>query len=190
MTQLNRHKEVTTRLKSVRYLHVTREYNADADSLASEALEAKTSRVVLSESRKAELGRLNRISTVLYEEAETKTVSTGSIQCAEVSHTPTRKTFADFVLNEPHMVMAATRSQAKGRKKRVRFADEPADQAEARHDEDGPQDTPDENSLDKQQSGTIQAQESEPNVEDIDPVTVQDERIRLIAEAHDEELRW
>ncbi|KAG2914065.1 hypothetical protein PC118_g20952 [Phytophthora cactorum] len=163
MTQLYRHKEVTTRLKSVMYLHVTREYDAAADSLASEALESKTSRVVLSESRKAELGRLNRIPTVLYEEAETKTVSTGSIQCAEVFHIPTRKTFADFVLNEPHMI---------------------------RHDEDGPQVTPDENSLNKQQTGTIQAQESEPNVEDIDPLTVQEKWIRLIAKAQDEELRW
>lgn len=32
MTHLGRHKEVTARLKSVRYLHVTREYNAATDS--------------------------------------------------------------------------------------------------------------------------------------------------------------
>ncbi|KAG2787868.1 hypothetical protein PC129_g7597 [Phytophthora cactorum] len=88
------------------------------------------------------------------------------------------------------MVMATTRSQAKARKRRVRFADEPADQAEIRHDEDGPQDTSDENSLGKQQCRKIQDQESEPSVEDIDPVTVQGERRRRIAQAQDEELRW
>ncbi|KAG3233034.1 hypothetical protein PI124_g21888 [Phytophthora idaei] len=101
---------------------------------------------------------------------------------------PTRKTFADFVLNEPHMVMATTWSQAKARKKRVRFADEPAGQAEIWHDEDDPQDTPDENALDKQRTGIIQAQVSGPHVEDIDPVTVQEERRRRIAEDQDEEL--
>ncbi|KAG3068377.1 hypothetical protein PI125_g23432 [Phytophthora idaei] len=54
--------------------------------------------------------------------------------------------------------MATTWSQAKARKKRVRFADEPAGQAEIWHDEDDPQDTPDENALDKQRTGIIQAQ--------------------------------
>ncbi|GMF14699.1 unnamed protein product [Phytophthora lilii] len=36
--QLMRHKELTTKLNSVRYLHAVRPYNASADSLATEAL--------------------------------------------------------------------------------------------------------------------------------------------------------
>ncbi|KAG2808177.1 hypothetical protein PC113_g21837 [Phytophthora cactorum] len=43
-TQLNHHTELTANLRSVRYLHVVRDYNAAADSLATEALESKTSR--------------------------------------------------------------------------------------------------------------------------------------------------
>ncbi|OWY99792.1 LOW QUALITY PROTEIN: hypothetical protein PHMEG_00029148 [Phytophthora megakarya] len=50
MAQLNHHKELTSKLKSVKYLHILREFNAAADSLATEALESKTSKVVLDES--------------------------------------------------------------------------------------------------------------------------------------------
>ncbi|OWY90534.1 LOW QUALITY PROTEIN: hypothetical protein PHMEG_00041303, partial [Phytophthora megakarya] len=46
MTLLNCHRERVAKLKSVRYLHVVREYNAAADSLAGEALESKVSNVV------------------------------------------------------------------------------------------------------------------------------------------------
>ncbi|OWY97566.1 hypothetical protein PHMEG_00031875 [Phytophthora megakarya] len=42
MTKLNCHRKLTANLNSVRYLHVVREYNAAADSLASEAPESKT----------------------------------------------------------------------------------------------------------------------------------------------------
>ncbi|OWZ10634.1 hypothetical protein PHMEG_00016484 [Phytophthora megakarya] len=61
MAQLNHHKELTSKLKSVKYLHILREFNAAADSLATEALESKISKVVLDESRKLELASLNRI---------------------------------------------------------------------------------------------------------------------------------
>ncbi|GMG18533.1 unnamed protein product [Phytophthora fragariaefolia] len=67
MTMLNRHRELTARLRSVKYLHVVRECNAAADSLAGEALEAKVSKVVLSDERKKELSGLNRIQDVIYE---------------------------------------------------------------------------------------------------------------------------
>ncbi|OWY90356.1 hypothetical protein PHMEG_00041547 [Phytophthora megakarya] len=56
---LNRHRELTAKLKSVRYLHVVREYNAAADSLAGEALESKVSKVVLNDHRKSELKEQN-----------------------------------------------------------------------------------------------------------------------------------
>ncbi|KAG2774771.1 hypothetical protein PC129_g22083 [Phytophthora cactorum] len=40
LTLLNIDKELTAQLRSVKYLHVVREYNAAADSLATEALES------------------------------------------------------------------------------------------------------------------------------------------------------
>ncbi|POM62088.1 hypothetical protein PHPALM_28793 [Phytophthora palmivora] len=46
LTQLNRHRALTAKLRSVKYLHVVREFNAAADSLASETLESKVSKVV------------------------------------------------------------------------------------------------------------------------------------------------
>ncbi|GMF38680.1 unnamed protein product [Phytophthora fragariaefolia] len=42
--ELARHKELTKKLNSVRYLHVVRHYNSAADSMATEALEAKAGR--------------------------------------------------------------------------------------------------------------------------------------------------
>ncbi|ETI30442.1 hypothetical protein F443_22435 [Phytophthora nicotianae P1569] len=67
---LNTHKQLTAKLRSVKYLHVAKEYNAAADSLATEALKAKISRVVLAEARKSELATLNRIQEVIYEPRE------------------------------------------------------------------------------------------------------------------------
>ncbi|KAG6590563.1 uncharacterized protein IUM83_18356 [Phytophthora cinnamomi] len=97
MAQLNHHKEITARLRSVKYLHVVREYNAAADSLATEALESKVSKVILSETRKAELAGLNRIQEVIYEsppqgsEAQ-NLVPGGSIQILNDVSTVKRKT--------------------------------------------------------------------------------------------------
>ncbi|OWY94797.1 hypothetical protein PHMEG_00035370 [Phytophthora megakarya] len=66
MTQLNRHRELVARLKSVKYLDDVQEYNASADSLATEALENKASNVISDESRLAELNSLNRTQEVIY----------------------------------------------------------------------------------------------------------------------------
>ncbi|KAG6614481.1 reverse transcriptase [Phytophthora cinnamomi] len=126
MAQLNHHKEITARLRSVKYLHVVREYNAAADSLATEALESKVSKVILSETRKAELAGLNRIQEVIYEsppqgsEAQ-NLVPGGSIQTLSGVSTVKRKTFADFVRPKPGMLLAMTRAQTKSKKKHVRF---------------------------------------------------------------------
>ncbi|KAG2796296.1 hypothetical protein PC118_g22015 [Phytophthora cactorum] len=54
-TQLNHHNELTAKLRSARYLHVVRDYNAAADSLATEALESKSSRQVRDLERLLEL---------------------------------------------------------------------------------------------------------------------------------------
>ncbi|KAG3062811.1 hypothetical protein PI124_g22595 [Phytophthora idaei] len=43
LTLLNIHKELTAQLRSVKYLHVVREYNTAADLLATETLESKVS---------------------------------------------------------------------------------------------------------------------------------------------------
>ncbi|ETO82594.1 hypothetical protein F444_03282 [Phytophthora nicotianae P1976] len=67
---LNTHKQLTAKLRSVKYIHVAKEYNAAADSLATEALESKISRVVLAEARKSELATLNRIQEMIYEPRE------------------------------------------------------------------------------------------------------------------------
>ncbi|OWZ09488.1 hypothetical protein PHMEG_00017803 [Phytophthora megakarya] len=67
MTQHNHHKKMVGGLKSVKYLHVVREYNAAAYSLATEALEKKASATTTSEAKLSELSSLNRISEVIYE---------------------------------------------------------------------------------------------------------------------------
>ncbi|KAE8898883.1 hypothetical protein PF001_g25792 [Phytophthora fragariae] len=68
--ELARHKTLTKQLSSTRYLHVLRTYNASADALATEALEAKAGRAILNAERKAELQVLNRIQEVLYEDRD------------------------------------------------------------------------------------------------------------------------
>ncbi|ETK72454.1 hypothetical protein L915_20441, partial [Phytophthora nicotianae] len=166
MNQLSRHKEVTARLKSMKYFHMTREYNAAADSLTTETAAFKTSKVVLSESQKAELREFNRIPEVIYHksrEAEVKIlVSTASIQFTETVHRPTRRMIANFVRDEPHMephmVMATPRSQTGARKKRVRFANEvPSQDAGSQENMSHKTDRPTDDSQDEQQTGAAQA---------------------------------
>ncbi|POM58430.1 Hypothetical protein PHPALM_36920 [Phytophthora palmivora] len=64
--ELARHKELTKKLNSVKYLHVIRLYNSTANSMATKALETQISRVVLNAERKAELKTLNLIPEILY----------------------------------------------------------------------------------------------------------------------------
>ncbi|OWZ18552.1 LOW QUALITY PROTEIN: hypothetical protein PHMEG_0007346 [Phytophthora megakarya] len=128
MVQLNYHKEITKKFKSVKHPHVMREFNAAADTLATEALESKTSKVVLSESRKTELSDLDRIQKMIYDSAtdsirvkEAKMrVTEGVIRCVDGRH----KAYAGFVQTETQETMAMTRSQSTTQKKHVRFADE------------------------------------------------------------------
>ncbi|ETP01115.1 hypothetical protein F441_21604 [Phytophthora nicotianae CJ01A1] len=95
---LNTHKELPVKLRSVKYLHVVREYNATADSLATEALESKVSRVILAETRKSELVTLNRIQEVIYELSE-DSAEVGSRQeehCVHVLTGNARSSFKTF----------------------------------------------------------------------------------------------
>ncbi|ETP20502.1 hypothetical protein F441_05780 [Phytophthora nicotianae CJ01A1] len=132
MALLNRHKKLTAKLRYTKYLHVVRECNAAADSLASESLETKVSKVVLSSDRKAELSSLNRIREVIYESVEacTNDITASSDNCVEFLDAvewPKRRTFADFVQSERGEVSLMPRRQKKAQK-RVRFADgTPAD---------------------------------------------------------------
>uniref|UniRef100_H3GYL0 Uncharacterized protein n=1 Tax=Phytophthora ramorum TaxID=164328 RepID=H3GYL0_PHYRM len=196
MVQLNRHRELTTKLRSVKYLHVVREFNAAADSLAGEALSSKESSVALTEAKKLELVELNRIGEVIYEPSVQTTAEekpTVSFARAQVARGTSRdRSFFDFVRDEPDYLTATTRHQAKARKKRVRFADEtsvigPDDAAE--RDEVNGVTTEAQSELRAEQSSN-EADPGAPNAEDVDPVVIQEERRRRISAAQDEELRW
>ncbi|GMF49733.1 unnamed protein product [Phytophthora fragariaefolia] len=67
LTHLNIHRELVARFQSVKYLHVTREYNASADSLAGKTLAAKEAKTTLTEESRSKLEQLNRIHEVFYE---------------------------------------------------------------------------------------------------------------------------
>ncbi|OWY96948.1 hypothetical protein PHMEG_00032650 [Phytophthora megakarya] len=190
MTLLNRHRELVAKLKSVRYLHVVREYNAAADSLAGEALESKGSKVVLNDHRKIKLKELNRIQEMIYEPSSDgiKVENTSSGTFVQILEGKTRhihdmdsdillqrKTFADFAHQERAEISATTRSQTKTKKKRVHFEDEvPEETTNAEATEAVNEDS--------------ETQVQRPT-DDIDPVTLQEERRRRIAKTQDEELR-
>ncbi|OWZ15141.1 hypothetical protein PHMEG_00011283 [Phytophthora megakarya] len=83
ITQLNRHRELVARLKSVKYLHAVREYNASADSQVTEALENKVSSVLSTETRLAELRSLNRIQEIIYASITESSVDEPSVSIAQ-----------------------------------------------------------------------------------------------------------
>ncbi|GMF37973.1 unnamed protein product [Phytophthora fragariaefolia] len=72
LTQLNIHQELVVRFQSVRYLHVAREYNASANSLAGETLAAKEAKTALTEVSKSKLEQLNQIHEVIRAEKSQK----------------------------------------------------------------------------------------------------------------------
>ncbi|KAG2763448.1 hypothetical protein PC116_g26810 [Phytophthora cactorum] len=196
LTLLNIHKELTAQLRSVNYLHVVREYNATADSLATEALKSKVSRVVLAETRKSELVTLNRIQEMIYESNE----DTGEVVPREAEHyihvltgsdSSQQKTFEHFVSddttikNEYGNMAVMTRRQAKT-KKQVRFADKHAEVVSKAHEQRGERgEVANESSLDERSSShpSNTVPPATPDAEDIDPVAVQRERRRRIAAA-------
>ncbi|OWZ06928.1 hypothetical protein PHMEG_00020752 [Phytophthora megakarya] len=79
-----------------------------------------------------------------------------------------------------------TRRQARKKSKRVHFEDDPEDSAvEAETEAEALID----NSQAEVQQTNAETQHT-PNADDIDPVTVQEERRRRISKAEDEEQRW
>ncbi|KAE8905050.1 hypothetical protein PF005_g21588 [Phytophthora fragariae] len=189
--ELARHKALTKQLGSTRYLHVLRTYNASADALATEALEAKAGCVILNAERKAELRVLNRIQEVLY-------VDRDSAKAEETA---------------PN-ITAVTRNQAR----RVRFEDnETQNSTERNSAEDNsaeePQETHEAGETTREPREdqrteyevSYQAPEAHrvvdpaeaaaepgwtPSAQDVDPVAVQAESRNRISKAQDEECRW
>ncbi|GMF20219.1 unnamed protein product [Phytophthora fragariaefolia] len=196
MVMLNRHKELTARLRSGKYLHVVREYNAAADSLAGEALEDKVSKVVLKEPD------------------ANQPESRHFVQIVNGNSSHPRQTFADFVQDEPDAISVMTRHQKKSMRKRVRFADHPPEKNARRQNtasrySGGCPDSSNKslNECDRRHDNSIEVNEvtqtnpddsneesrpppATPNAEDIDPVTVQNERRRRIANVQEEALKW
>ncbi|GMF22474.1 unnamed protein product [Phytophthora fragariaefolia] len=126
-TQLNIHRELVARFQSVRYLHVTREYNASADSLAGETLAAKEAKTTLTEESKSKLQQLNRIHAAIYERPNREVTQVSTLRTLSEDMVTQRGIFIDFALI-PRFITDITRQQTQTAKKRVRFAEA--------HDED------------------------------------------------------
>ncbi|OWZ12863.1 hypothetical protein PHMEG_00013911 [Phytophthora megakarya] len=197
VAQLNYHKELTSKLKSVKYLHILKEFNAAADSLATEVLESKTSKVVLDERRKLELAGLNRIPEVIYDSSQTrievKPVTEDSNRSTSTISTSQSKPFADFVQTAQKQstsyVLAVTRSQATTQKKRVRFADDSVTTPQAIIPK--PMSTEDtENVAVNPAKNGANALSMVPDASDFTSAAIQSERRRRIAIAQDEEIKW
>ncbi|GMF40704.1 unnamed protein product [Phytophthora fragariaefolia] len=166
LTQLNIHRALVARFQSVRYLHVTREYNASADSLAGETLVAKEAKTTLTEESKSKLEQPNRIDEVIYERPN-----------REVTQVSTLRTLSEDMVTQ-----------------RVRFADTQGEDSEALPVEPEPPDRPDDPTTESShvENGEISpgAAERPPSAEDVDPLEVHEERRRRVGKTQDEELRW
>ncbi|GMF59144.1 unnamed protein product [Phytophthora fragariaefolia] len=180
--ELARHKKLTDQLSSVRYLHVLHHYNAAADSLATETLESKMGRVVLSRDRKTELKELNRVSEILYTSTDSADSGEPRTEMTVMTRRQTRRVhfedeankdedgisqntgLHDKVANSPNSRAEGLQFESPRAPKRVRRVE---DEAEVEVSE-----------------GRI------PDATDIDPAVVQAEGRRRISKAQDEELRW
>ncbi|GMF34800.1 unnamed protein product [Phytophthora fragariaefolia] len=193
LTQLNIHRELVARFQSVRYLHVTREYNASADSLAGETLVAKEAETTLTEASKGKLEQLNRIHEVIYGESSREVTQISTLRALSEDMTAQHDNFFDFAL-KPRFITATTRQQAQPAKKRVSFAESPDEDSEASPVEPEPPDHLSDATTEPShvENGEISpgAAERPPSAEDVDPLEVQEERRCRVGSAQDVELRW
>ncbi|GMF32104.1 unnamed protein product [Phytophthora fragariaefolia] len=193
LTQLNIHRELVARFQSVRYLHVTREYNASAASLTGETLAAKETKTTLTEGSKNKLEQLNRIYEVIYEIPNREVTQVSTLRTLSEDMATQRDICFDFAL-KPRFITAITRQQAQSAKKRVRFAETHDEDSEALAVEPEPPDRPHDATTESShyENGEIfpGAAEPSPSAEDVDPLEVQEERRRRVGRAQDEELRW
>ncbi|GMF34022.1 unnamed protein product [Phytophthora fragariaefolia] len=193
LTQLNIHRELVARFQSVRYVHVTREYNASVDSLAGETLAAMEAKTTLTEESKNKLEQLNRIHEVIYERPNQEVSQVSTLRTLSEDMVTQRGTFFDFAL-KPRFMTAITRQQTQAAKKRVKFADTHDEDSEALPVEPESPDRPNDATTEPShvENGEIfpGAAERPPSAEDVDPLEVQKERRRKVGRALDEELRW
>ncbi|GMF53029.1 unnamed protein product [Phytophthora fragariaefolia] len=189
LTQLNIHRELVARFQSVRYLHVTREYNASADSRPASPPKPKTT---LTEESKSKLEQLNRIHEVIYERPN-REVKVSTLRAVSEDIVTQRSNLFDFAL-KPRFITAITRQQTQAAKKRVRFAGTHDGDSEALPMKPEPLDRPNDATTESShvENGEIfpGATERPPSVEDVDPLEVHEERRRRVGRAQDEELRW
>ncbi|GMG16075.1 unnamed protein product [Phytophthora fragariaefolia] len=98
LTQLNIHRELVARFQSVRYLLVTREYNASAGSLVGETLAAKEAKTTLTEESKSKLEQLNRIHKVIYERPNREGTQVSTLRTLSEDMVTQRGNFFGFAL--------------------------------------------------------------------------------------------
>ncbi|GMF62265.1 unnamed protein product [Phytophthora fragariaefolia] len=203
--ELARHKELTKKLNSVRYLQVARHDNSAADSMATEALEAKAGRVVLSTERKAELRALNKIPEMLYACKNSTDIrensAGGDRNSADDERNPTGASENSAKAAEEPSVTATTRSRAR----QVRFEDEREENGDTteRSEEvfENRSRPPTRRRTTRHETefggnhhiaelpvelGEVRT----PDANDLDPLVIQAERRQRISKAQDEELRW
>ncbi|GMF42351.1 unnamed protein product [Phytophthora fragariaefolia] len=184
---------LTIQFQSVRYLHVTREYNASADSPAGETLAAKEAKTTLTEKSKSRLEQLSRIHEVISERPNREGTQVSTLRTLSEDMVTQRGIFFDFAL-KPRFITAITRQQTQAAKKRVRFADTHDEDSEALPVEPEPPDRPNDATTQSShvENGEIfpGAAERPPSAEDVDPLEAQKQRRRRVGTAQDEELRW
>ncbi|OWZ11592.1 LOW QUALITY PROTEIN: hypothetical protein PHMEG_00015357 [Phytophthora megakarya] len=178
MTQLNRHRELVARLKSIKYLHALRSLNRIQEVIYAPITESSVDE-----------------PSVSIAQSQVQTRHLRHMKPSQRSGTvpePCRKTFFDFVRRDQTEIggiTVTTRLQAKSKPKRVRFPDETSvtggEGVTQREEANGvPRGL--EFSRVTAPNGNTPAL---PDAEDVDPLTVQRERRRRIATAQDEELR-
>ncbi|KAE9272021.1 hypothetical protein PF001_g28124 [Phytophthora fragariae] len=134
MTQLCRHRDMTTKFQSVTNRHGKRDLNAAADYLVSQAMENEGSTVVSSEARLSQSSGLNRISNVTLSRGLTSIESSVSVAQASVAYISLGgKNFFDFVRGRAErdydgdysdFVVAVTRRETRSEEELARFANE------------------------------------------------------------------
>ncbi|KAE9068258.1 hypothetical protein PF010_g27131 [Phytophthora fragariae] len=134
MTQLNRHRDPTTKLRSVTFLHGERDFNMAADFLVSEAMENEVTTVISSNTILSKLSGLNRIGDVTLVGSPTASEPSVSVAQASVAYVSSGgRNFFDFVRgraepdydgDDSDCVTVVTRRQTIAKEKLVRFANE------------------------------------------------------------------
>ncbi|GMF36164.1 unnamed protein product [Phytophthora fragariaefolia] len=107
LTQLNTHRELVARFQSVRYLHITREYNASAGPLAGETLAAYEAKTTLTEEWKSKLEQLNQIHKVIYERPNREVTQVSTLKTLSGDMVTQRDNVFDFAL-KPRFITAIT----------------------------------------------------------------------------------